>query len=63
MPIPNLDQWQQLATDFAAADPDVGVVNLDVDFGDATDYAQRDDCFCLTSNAVPNLDSIDHPQP
>ncbi len=56
-PIPNLDQWQQLATDFAAADPDVGIVNLDVSFGQATDYAQRDDCFSLTSNAVPNLDS------
>ncbi len=55
-PFPNLDQWQQLAADFAAADPDVGAVNLDTDFGGATDFAQRDDCFYLMSNAVPNLD-------
>ena len=56
-PIPNLDKWQQLATDFSAADPDVGEVVLDTDFGGADEFAQRDDCFYLTSNAVPSFDT------
>ncbi|MEP7293460.1 MAG: hypothetical protein ABI835_16870, partial [Chloroflexota bacterium] len=55
-PIPNLDQWQRLANDFAAADPDVGAVTLDADFGDVATFAERDDCFYLSSNAVPSLD-------
>lgn len=56
-PIPNLDQWQQLAADFAAADPDVGIVNLDTSFDAAAGYAERNDCFTLASNAVPSLDA------
>ncbi|MBI1256511.1 MAG: extracellular solute-binding protein [Chloroflexi bacterium] len=54
--IPNEDRWKQLISDFSASDPDVGNVNLDSDFGNATDYADRDDCFYLGSNAVPSLD-------
>ncbi|MEO8394926.1 MAG: hypothetical protein ABI700_18160 [Chloroflexota bacterium] len=54
--IPNEDRWKQLISDFSASDPDVGNVNLDTDFGNATDYADRDDCFYLSSNAVPSLD-------
>ena len=45
-----------MISDFSASDPDVGNVNLDTDFGAATDYADRDDCFYLGSNAVPSLD-------
>jgi ABC-type glycerol-3-phosphate transport system substrate-binding protein len=56
-PIPNLDQWQQLATDFASLDPDVGEIVLDTEFGGANAFAERDDCFYLSSNAVQNLDS------
>lgn len=55
-PIPNLDEWQQLAADFSANDPNVGEVNFDTGFGGAGEMAERDDCFYLTSNAVPNLD-------
>jgi ABC-type glycerol-3-phosphate transport system substrate-binding protein len=56
-PFPNLEEWQQLAADFAASDPDVGAVTLDTDFGDVETFSERDDCFYLTSNVVPSLDS------
>lgn len=56
-PFPNLEEWQQLAADFAASDPDVGAVTLDTDFGDVDTFSERDDCFYLTSNVVPSLDS------
>ena len=54
--IPNEDRWKQLISDFSATDPDVGNINLDTDFGSPTDYAGRDDCFYLDSNAVASLD-------
>ncbi|MCC6801560.1 MAG: extracellular solute-binding protein [Anaerolineae bacterium] len=55
-PIPNLDEWKQLAADFSANDPDVGDVNFDTQGGNASTLAASNDCFYLTSNAVPNLD-------
>lgn len=57
MPFPNLTEWQQLAADFAAAEPDVGAVTLDTDFGDVESFSERTDCFYLASNAVPSMDS------
>ncbi len=54
--IANEDRWKALITAFSASDPDVGNIILDSDFGGATDFAQRDDCFYLSSNAVPSLD-------
>ncbi len=54
--IPNEDQWKQLISDFSASDPDVGNVILDTDFGGAEEFAATDDCFYLSSNAVPSLD-------
>ncbi|MFN8560869.1 MAG: hypothetical protein U0703_04410 [Anaerolineae bacterium] len=55
-PMPNQDEWEQLASDFSANDPDVGEVKFDTEFGNASALAERDDCFYLSSNAVPSLD-------
>ncbi|MEZ4668681.1 MAG: extracellular solute-binding protein [Anaerolineae bacterium] len=61
-PMPNLNEWKQLVNDFVAADPQVGEINLDTDGGfgrgggGAGGFAQRDDCFYLPYNAVPNAD-------
>lgn len=56
-PTLNLAQWQQMAADFTALDPTVGAVTIDDNFGNAAEFAERDDCFYLSSNAVPGLDS------
>jgi ABC-type glycerol-3-phosphate transport system substrate-binding protein len=54
-PLPNLEQWDQLMRDFAASDPDVGQVVLDVPFGPgAGDLAESYDCYYLPYNAVPS---------
>ncbi|HLY26330.1 MAG TPA: extracellular solute-binding protein [Aggregatilineales bacterium] len=53
-PFPNLDQWQKLAQDFAASDPQVGLVNIDTNAPqDFTQSATNYDCFLLPYNAVP----------
>lgn len=49
-------EWERLMREFAALDPEVGVVTLDTDFSVAEDYAERNDCFYLNYNAVPALD-------
>lgn len=55
-PTPNQEQWDQLMRDFAANDPQIGKVNVETDFGSASEYADKYDCFYLPYNAVPNLD-------
>jgi len=55
-PTPHHEQWDQLMRDFAASDPQVGKVNMGMDFGSASEYAEQYDCFYLPYNAVPNLD-------
>lgn len=55
-PTPNQELWDQLARDFAANDPQVGKVNVETDFGSASEYATNYDCFYLPYNAVPSLD-------
>ncbi len=55
-PIPNLDQWQQMAADFSSSDPNVGEITYDTDPRGASQFAQKDDCFYLNANAVPDLD-------
>ena len=56
MPMPNRDLWEQLAADFAAADPEVGLINLVTQQRDVSEYTSATDCFFLPSNAVPGLD-------
>lgn len=56
-PTPNLAQWQQMAADFVALDSGVGAVTIDDNFGNVAEFAERDDCFYLSSNAVPSLDN------
>lgn len=60
-PFPNREQWQQVIADFVAVDPQVGEVNLDTDpgfggGGGAAGFAERNDCFYLPYNTVPNVD-------
>jgi len=55
-PTPNQELWDQLLRDFAANDPQVGKINMGMDFGNASEYAERYDCFYLPYNAVPGLD-------
>lgn len=59
-PLPNNEGWQQVITDFVAADPQVAEINLDIQSGfggvEASTYAAQDDCFYLPYNAVPNID-------
>ena len=56
-PLPNQAQWDALAAEFAASDPDVGVVNLQSGFfGSLDEMAERYDCFTMSSNMVPTTD-------
>ncbi|MBZ0287328.1 MAG: extracellular solute-binding protein, partial [Anaerolineae bacterium] len=56
-PMPNQEQWDQLMRDFETSDPQVGKINMETEFGNASDYASRYDCFYLPYNAVPNIDT------
>jgi len=56
-PLPNQEQWDALAANFAARDPEVGVVQIKSGFSDSLgDMAQDYDCFFTSSNIVPTAD-------
>ena len=56
-PLPNQDAWDALAQDFAASDPEVGQVTIDSGFTRGfADMAERNDCFYMAYNAVPDAD-------
>lgn len=56
-PLPNQDQWDALAENFAASDPEVGLVQVKSGFADALpEMAENYDCFFASSNVVPNAD-------
>lgn len=55
----NMNAWESLAREFAAADPQVGQVNFDTRFGQASDFAARNDCFYTNYNAVPSMTLTD----
>ncbi|MEO8611323.1 MAG: hypothetical protein ABI690_25730 [Chloroflexota bacterium] len=55
-PLPNQEQWDQLLRDFETNDPQVGKINMNTDFGRASDLATTSDCFYLPYNAVPSID-------
>jgi ABC-type glycerol-3-phosphate transport system substrate-binding protein len=59
-PIPFETEWQKLLDDFATSDPVVGKVNLQTDFGDLAQVANKNDCFYLPYNGIPgaNLKNI-----
>ncbi|MBZ0321262.1 MAG: extracellular solute-binding protein [Anaerolineae bacterium] len=51
--LPNQEQWDQVSQDFAANDPDVGVVNVEQAQGQSlAELAEQYDCFTLGYNAV-----------
>src|SRR5262249_45576962 len=52
-PIPNRDLWDRVLADFAANDPQVGKVNLNIRDGRET---AQDDCYTLPYNAVQDGD-------
>jgi ABC-type glycerol-3-phosphate transport system substrate-binding protein len=56
-PLPNQDQWDALAEDFAARDPQVGLVQIKSGFPSSLeDMADDYDCFFASSNVVPTAD-------
>jgi ABC-type glycerol-3-phosphate transport system substrate-binding protein len=56
-PLPNQDQWNTLAQNFAANDPQVGLVEVQqVDGGSLQNMAQQYDCFMTNNNEVPTAD-------
>jgi ABC-type glycerol-3-phosphate transport system substrate-binding protein len=60
-PLPNEDQWDRLAQDFAATDTTVGEVQLELaEGGDLTSQMDKYDCVYLPYNGVPSakLDAI-----
>jgi len=55
--LPNQDQWDQVVADFVAADPEVGIVNLEsVQTTDLAVLAPEYDCIILPANVVPESD-------
>lgn len=54
-PLPTRDQWDKVIADFAASDPQVGLVNLRVLTESPSMAANSSDCFYLPNNAVPSL--------
>lgn len=54
-PLPTRAQWDRVIQVFAAADPQVGAVNLRVAFEAASAIAAKQDCFYLPANAVPTM--------
>jgi ABC-type glycerol-3-phosphate transport system substrate-binding protein len=56
-PLPNQDQWDALAADFAARDPEVGVVQLESGLVDTlSDLTNEYDCFLTSNTIVPTAD-------
>jgi ABC-type glycerol-3-phosphate transport system substrate-binding protein/beta-lactamase regulating signal transducer with metallopeptidase domain len=53
--LPNQKQWDQVLQDFAASDPQVGLVNLRVIPQPVSVAAAQSDCFYRSSNAVPTI--------
>jgi ABC-type glycerol-3-phosphate transport system substrate-binding protein len=53
-PLPTRDQWDRFIKEFTASDPQVGLVDLRVTFGPASDAAANSDCFYYPSNIVPS---------
>lgn len=55
--LPNQDQWDSFAADFAERDPEVGAVQLKSGFFDSLEDMVEDyDCFFATSNIIPTAD-------
>lgn len=54
-PLPNREQWEQIISDFTEGDAQVGRIELDTGFSGLDQLAERDDCFYLPYNAVPQL--------
>jgi ABC-type glycerol-3-phosphate transport system substrate-binding protein len=56
-PLPNQDQWNTLAQNFAASDPEVGLVEVQpTDGGSLQNMTQQYDCFMTNNNEVPTAD-------
>lgn len=56
-PLPNQAQWDALAADFAARDPEVGAVQIKSGFSNSLGEMVEDyDCFFASSNIVPTAD-------
>jgi len=56
-PLPNADVWEQMALDFAASDPKVGLVILDEALKtDVIELTTDYDCFYMDTNIVTNAD-------
>lgn len=57
MPMPNEERWEQLASEFATADPQVGIVNLENAMTrDVSELSQTYDCYSMSSNPVQGMD-------
>ncbi|HML21139.1 MAG TPA: extracellular solute-binding protein [Aggregatilinea sp.] len=57
MPLPNQEQWDAFAADFAARDPEVGLVQLDADVpGALDDMVNEYDCFLASSSVAQTGD-------
>src|SRR5579859_4512934 len=57
-PLPQKDKWDKLASDFAASDPAVGQVLIDLPAGfgnSAEQLASKYDCFYIPTNSVPDV--------
>ncbi|MDX1992769.1 MAG: extracellular solute-binding protein [bacterium] len=52
--LPTQERWEEVIAEFAAADPNVGAVNLQVGLLAPDEAAQTQDCFIQTSNVVPS---------
>ncbi len=53
-PFPNREGWERLIQEFTASDPQIGQIDLNTGFYDATTAAQQFDCFYTPFNAVPS---------
>jgi ABC-type glycerol-3-phosphate transport system substrate-binding protein len=56
-PLPNQEQWDRVINEFTAADPQVGLVNLNAEFETASDAAAKSDCFYTFDNELATLDN------
>jgi ABC-type glycerol-3-phosphate transport system substrate-binding protein len=54
-PMPTREQWDKVISDFIAADPQVGLINLRVTYESASVASAKSDCFYLPNNAVPSM--------
>ena len=56
-PLPNQDQWDAFAADFAARDPEVGAVQIKSGLAESLSEMTEDyDCFFSSNNVVPTAD-------